>query len=190
LTSAHVEVCWVHDRALLKVRPLTRFFSVISPLIKKEAAMQSALTSDCTSPATGVLVMDMLHRQVDDALHAALTSDDRAFLPRFHALVAILESAFATEESWMAEVDYPATMSHREQHARVLGGMHHVHCSLLAGDVDIARRVVACLLPDWLKLHAATLDTALAVYLEVSGMPELGPPLFAGQILDSTELGQ
>jgi len=145
--------------------------------------MQGALTSHHTAPATGVLVMDMLHHQVDDALDAALTSDDNAFLPRFRVLVAVLEDAFATEESWMEDVDYPATRRHREQHARVLSGMHHVHCSLMAGDIGVARKVVACLLPDWLKLHGATLDTALAMYLHASGMPQLASPLSARQLL-------
>jgi hemerythrin len=152
--------------------------------------MQGALISHYTAPTTGVFVMDILHHQVDDALQVALTSDDHAFLPHFRALVAALESAFATEESWMEEIDYPAIRSHREQHGRVLSGMHHVHCSVLAGEVDAARKVVACLLPDWLKLHAATLDTALAMYMQVCGMPQLESPLPAGQFLTSTEFRQ
>lgn len=152
--------------------------------------MQAALISHYNAPATGVPVIDILHHQVDDALHAALISDDYAFLPRFHALVAVLESTFATEESWMEEIDYPAIRSHREQHGRVLSGMHHVHCSLMTGNIDDARKVVACLLPDWLELHAATLDTALAMYMQVSGMPQLESPLPAGQFLASTELRQ
>jgi hemerythrin-like metal-binding protein len=134
--------------------------------------------------------MDILHRRVEDALHAALTSDDHDFLPRFRTLAAALEETFATEESWMEEIDYPATRSHREQHARVLSGMHHVHCSLMAGEVGAARTVVACLLPDWLKLHVATLDTALAMYLQVTGMPQLDSPLSAGQLLTRTEFWQ
>ena len=152
--------------------------------------MQGLLTSHHTAPATGVLVMDILHRQVEDALHAALTSDDHDFLPRFRVLVATLEDTFATEESWMDEIDYPATKSHREQHARVLSGMHHVHYSLLGGDVGAARTVVACLLPDWLKLHVATLDTALAMYLQVAGMSQLESPLSAGQLLTRPEFWQ
>jgi hemerythrin len=143
--------------------------------------MQSALTSHHAAPATGVLAMDSLHCQVKDALFVALDADDQSFLPRFRALTAVLEETFATEESWMEEVDYPAAKSHREQHARVLSGMHHVHCSLLAGDVGVARKVVACLLPDWLKLHVATLDTALAMYLELSGLPQLNNFLSPGQ---------
>lgn len=152
--------------------------------------MQAALTANHAGPDTGVLVMDILHRQVDDALHAALAADDHAFLPRFCALVAVMEDAFSIEESWMSDIDYPAIKSHREQHARVLSGMHHVHASLLAGDVCTARKVVACLLPDWLTLHVATLDTALAMYLQACGMPQLESPLSAGQFLCRPELGQ
>lgn len=152
--------------------------------------MQSILTSHHAAPATGVPVMDLLHRQVEDALHAALIADDHSFPSRFRALAAMLEEAFATEESWMEDVDYPAAKSHREQHARVLSGMHHVHCSLLAGNVDDARKVVACLLPDWLKLHVATLDTALALYLEISGTPQPRSFLLAGQFRARLGLGQ
>lgn len=152
--------------------------------------MQGGLTFHAVAPATGVPVMDMLHGQIDDAVHAALTCDDHAFLPRFSALVTVLEDAFAVEESWMEEIDYPATRSHREQHARVLSGMHHVHCSLLADEVGTARKVVACLLPDWLEMHAATLDTALAVYLQASGMPQIDSALSARQFLARRKLGQ
>lgn len=152
-----------------------------NPEVPKETTMQSGLTSYQAAPGVGVLAMDCLHCQVEDALFVALDADDQLFLPRFHALTAALEAMFAAEEAWMEEVDYPAARSHREQHARVLSGMHHVHCSLLAGDAGVARKVVACLLPDWLKLHAATLDTALAMYLELSGMPQFNISLSSGQ---------
>lgn len=143
--------------------------------------MQSALTSHHAAPATGVLAIDYLHCQVREALFVALDADDQSFLPRFRELTTVLEETFATEGSWMEEVEYPAAKSHREQHARVLSGMHHVHCSLLAGEVDAARKVVACLLPDWLTLHVATLDTALAMYLALSGMPQINVSLSPGQ---------
>jgi hemerythrin len=154
--------------------------------------MQSALASHCAAPATGVLVMDVLHRKVDDALDAALGADDATFLQRFCRLVTVLEEAFATEEFWMEEIDYPAIRSHREQHARVLSGMHHVYCSLLAGDAATARKVVTFLLPDFLKLHGETMDTALSMHLQVSGMPVLEAPLSlsARQLLARTEFRQ
>lgn len=129
--------------------------------------------------ATGVVVLDVLHHQLDAALRATLAASDATFVCRFRELVAKLEEAFAKEESWMEEIDYPATRSHREQHARALSGMHHVHCSLMEGDIGPARKVVAVLLPDWMKLHVATMDTALAMYLQASGMPEVETPLFA-----------
>ncbi|MET0963075.1 MAG: hemerythrin domain-containing protein [Noviherbaspirillum sp.] len=141
--------------------------------------MRRALIDHGPDSATGVVVLDYLHHQLDAALRATLAADDISFVRRFHELVAILEEAFAKEESWMEEVDYPAIKSHREQHARVLSGMHHVNCSLMEGNVGLARKVVAVLLPDWLKLHVATMDTALAMYLQACGMPETETPLFA-----------
>jgi len=154
--------------------------------------MQSALASHCAAPPTGVLVMDVLHRRIDDALDTALGADDGAFLQRFCGLVAILEEAFATEEFWMEEIDYPAIRQHREQHARVLSGMHHVYCSLMAGDTGTARKVVACLLPDFLKLHGDTMDTALSMHLQVTGMPQFEAPLSlsARQFLARSEFRQ
>lgn len=152
--------------------------------------MRRALINHDPTSATGVVVMDVLHQQLDEALHATLAANDAMFIRRFRRLVALLEEAFATEEFWMEEVDYPAIKSHREQHARVLSGMHHVHCSLMEGDVGAARKVVAVLLPDWLKLHVATMDTALAMYLQVSGMPQIESPLFARKFLRQPELRQ
>jgi hemerythrin-like metal-binding protein len=133
--------------------------------------MQYAILTPESS--TGVVAMDMLHRQLDDALRATLNAKNTDFISRFRHLVEILEETFATEESWMEEIDYPAIKSHREQHARALSGMHHVHCSLIAGDVTTARKVVTILLPDWIRLHMATMDAALAMYMQLSGMPQI-----------------
>ena len=152
--------------------------------------MRRAFINHDPTSDTGVVVMDVLHQQLDQALRMTMAANDASFIRRFRRLVALMEEAFATEEFWMEEVDYPAIKSHREQHARVLGGMHHVHCSLMEGDVGNARKVVAVLLPDWLKLHVATMDTALAMYLQVSGMPQIETPLFARQFLRQPELRQ
>jgi hemerythrin-like metal-binding protein len=133
--------------------------------------MQYAILTPESS--TGVVAMDILHRQLDDALRATLSAKDTDFIRHFRHLAAMLEETFATEELWMEEIDYPAVKSHREQHARALSGIHHVHCSLMAGDVAAARKVVMILLPDWMRLHMATMDAALAMYLQLSGMPQI-----------------
>jgi hemerythrin len=150
--------------------------------------MQYAMLTPESS--TGVVMMDVLHQQLDDALRVTLNAEGADFIRHFRNLVAMLEEIFATEESWMEEIDYPAIKAHREQHARLLSGMHHVNCSLMAGDVAIARKVVTILLPDWLRLHMATMDAALAMYLQLSGMPQIETMLLSPQCLRWPEFRQ
>ena len=107
--------------------------------------------------------MDAAHHALLDQFARLEAMPDEQLGEAFLALVDTVERDFREEEDMMEQIGYPGLPAHREQHARVLSGMHHVHCSLLAGDVDTARKVVACLLPDWLTLHAATLDAALAM---------------------------
>jgi len=140
--------------------------------------------------STGIVMMDIMHQQLDDALRVTLDAEDADFTRQFHNLVTMMEEVFSTEESWMEEIDYPAIKAHREQHARALSGMHHVDCSLMAGDVTTARKVVTILLPDWLRLHMATMDAALAMYLQLSGMPQIETTLPPVQYLRWPEFRQ
>ncbi len=119
---------------------------------------------DAAAPM-GVAALDELHRLCRDAIHSASVASDADFTNRFESMLKQLHYAFSTEEQWMEAVEHPALKCHREQHARVLGALHHVQASVMAGDLGVGRHAVGDLLPKWLSLHIETLDTVLALAL-------------------------
>lgn len=113
----------------------------------------------------GVAELDELHRSCHAAIEALINAGQDRLEAGFPDLLNRFEQAFRDEERWMDDIDYPALKSHREQHARVLGALHHVHGRVMDGDLALGRHVVDDLLPQWLSLHIDTMDNALAVAL-------------------------
>ena len=112
--------------------------------------------------------MDTLHHDLFTVLDELSGIDDRAFPEGYRALVCKVERVFRTEEQWMEDTDFPAMRSHQEQHARVLGGLHNVHRRVMNGEIDVGREVVEHLLPQWLAFHISTMDSTLAVAIQLS----------------------
>lgn len=90
--------------------------------------------------------------------------DDR-FGSEFLVFLRELEAGFRCEEDMMECIDFPALCSHREQHARVLSGLHYIVPAMLQGDTGPARQAVR-LFPQLYAFHMTTMDLALAVALE------------------------
>ncbi|HYD61233.1 MAG TPA: hemerythrin domain-containing protein [Noviherbaspirillum sp.] len=116
----------------------------------------------------GVSGMDDAHREFLDELTGLLTTPDHMFAPAFMRLVERIEKDFHEEEELMEEIDYPGLQGHREQHARVLGALHHVAPHVMDGDLSLGREA-AELLPQWFLFHLSTMDTALAFALDLDG---------------------
>jgi hemerythrin len=118
-----------------------------------------------TDTSSGVPAMDELHRLCGAAIHHASTCEDAVFERVFGSMLQQLQDAFATEDGWMESIDYGAVKSHREQHARVLGALHHVYAEVMGGNHALGRRVAIDLLPKWLAVHVETMDAVLAMVL-------------------------
>ena len=114
----------------------------------------------------GVKDMDEAHREFLEDLTALLTMPDDKFAEAFLRMVNKVEKDFHDEETLMEEIDYPGIMGHREQHARVLGALHHVAPHVMNGDIRLGREA-AELLPQWFLFHLSTMDTALAFALDL-----------------------
>ena len=115
------------------------------------------------APSPGVAALDELHRSCRDALDELACADPNTLKSGFTELVTRFEDAFRTEDEWMDNLDYPALNSHREQHARVLGALHHVHGELMGGDIALGRHVVEAILKleprQWQRTPAPSLAT-------------------------------
>jgi len=121
----------------------------------------------------GIPLFDEAHEALAEQINVLLNGPDQDFEDNLAALVECLEDDFRVEEQLMDAIDYPATRSHREQHARVLATLH----SLTPGDIGAGRKVAALILP-WFQVHLATADTALAIALQMAGRAHGAP---AGQ---------
>lgn len=110
----------------------------------------------------GLPAVDAAHRDLLDELARLADMADAAFPDSYARFVAQVEKDFREEEDLMEASNFSGLPSHREQHARVLGGLHHVARQVMAGDLSAGREVVA-LMPGWFLLHIETMDSAMAL---------------------------
>lgn len=139
-----------------------------------------------TETSSGVQEMDRLHYDVFEALDELSRSTDQDFDGAYCAFMRKIEHAFRQEECWMEEIDFPASRVHQEQHARVLGALHHIHSRVMAGDRQAGREVADHLLPEWFAFHLSTQDMILAVAMQTMRAESAAPlpsPLLAGAFL-------
>jgi len=111
--------------------------------------------------AVGVPAMDESHKALLKQLEEALIAPEEDFAQTLSLLITQIESDFREEENVMEAIDYPGIQVHQEQHARILGALHHISSRVMEGDVAVGREAVE-LLPRWFQVHMTTLDTALA----------------------------
>lgn len=116
----------------------------------------------------GMPAMDQLHHELFAALEETSCCADHEFVVRYAALAAKVERTFRQEELWMEEIGFSVMNAHQEQHARVLGALHNVHFHVMAGELELGRRVVEELMPQWLLFHRSTMDVELALAMQLS----------------------
>jgi hemerythrin len=119
--------------------------------------------------SVGIPALDSAHKEVLEEMTRLSSTTDADFRPGLFALIARLERDFRAEEELMEAIDFPALLSHREQHAGVLSGLHHVVPRVMNGDIASGRKAVD-LLPQWFLFHLPTMDAALAVAVDEAGL--------------------
>ncbi|HTN48281.1 MAG TPA: hemerythrin domain-containing protein [Burkholderiaceae bacterium] len=119
--------------------------------------------------AVGIASIDTLHEECELAL-AGLADALRPGATREQCAAALLSLQehlmrhFAHEESLMAASAFPPGACHQREHASVLEVVVEVRRRHEAGDSDTAPRLAAALL-EWFEIHAASMDAALALWL-------------------------
>ena len=116
--------------------------------------------------ALGVPAIDAAHEALFDELARLERLADAQFRTGFRELIAVVERDFREEEDLMEKIGFPSLANHREQHARVLSGLHHAWAAVDEGDLAQGRHALT-LLPQWLLFHQATMDLALSAALEM-----------------------
>lgn len=125
--------------------------------------------------ALGVPAIDAAHKALLDALFFLSSAPDPQFAAGYFALVAQFERDFREEEDLMEKIRFPDRRGHREQHARVLNGLHDVDPYVTHGDFEPGREAIKQL-PRWFLLHLSTMDLALAVALDLASVHRHPPP--------------
>jgi hemerythrin len=64
----------------------------------------------------------------------------------------------------MRSCGFPAIREHSDEHQRILGELGRIGQRVNKGLVSFGRMYVREGLPDWFRLHAATMDSALAAH--------------------------
>ena len=121
----------------------------------------------------GVPQMDDTHREFVTIINRLGVSAKAVFIPRFGELVRHTELHFAAEDALMQASAFPAMQEHMDEHRRVLGDLQRLLRRVEAGATRMGRAYVTEQLPDWFRVHVATMDSALAAHLGrgTSAMP-------------------
>jgi hemerythrin len=136
------------------------------------------MTAPRAELSTGFPAFDALHRACYEAIDQASLADDATFPAALECMLGHLAHMFRVEDGWMEESGHAALLSHREQHSRVLGALHHVQAAVMQGDLAVGRHAIDDLLPNWLALHIDTLDTVLSIALRFDERRRPTPRLY------------
>lgn len=112
--------------------------------------------------------MDDTHREFVELVNRIEQCGQVAFIDGFRQLVTHTEAHFANEQLLMEQSKFPATAEHVGEHQRVLGQLHQMLRRIEKGSVAMARAFVCEQVPGWFKLHAITMDSALAAHLKLA----------------------
>ncbi|MEW7984060.1 MAG: hemerythrin [gamma proteobacterium symbiont of Phacoides pectinatus] len=115
----------------------------------------------------GVKQMDDTHQEFIELLNRMPALQGQEFYDAFEQLIQHTREHFESEGELMKQSAFPANREHDSEHLRVLGEMEQMKRSMLKrGSTQIARGYVELGMPIWFKLHAATMDSALAAHIK------------------------
>lgn len=112
----------------------------------------------------GVEDMDATHAEFIDLLNQLDNTANPAFPALFVRLVEHTRTHFENEEARMLLCKFPAIQEHTQEHRRVLGELTQIWKKIDKGLISFGRMYVREGLPGWFRLHAATMDSALAAH--------------------------
>ena len=108
----------------------------------------------------GEPALDTAHGQTFAMLQTTLNLPDEQFAAAYGNVVDSIEVDFRYEEQLMETFQCSDMALHREQHARMLAGLHHASAALMQGDAQPAHQALRALV-DWLPFHIVTQDRHL-----------------------------
>ena len=115
-------------------------------------------------------IMDETHKEFVVLVNQLSAASDKEFAALFEHFIEHTKQHFMQEESFMIETDFPAYSEHRAEHQRILGEFNQFKKRVDKGLIAFARNYINDSMPGWFRLHAATMDSALAMHLNKTGI--------------------
>lgn len=114
----------------------------------------------------GLGPMDQTHVEFVDAYNRLLGVTGAELLAAMDDFIAHSVEHFDQENHWMAQIGFPGC--HKAEHDRVLAVCRDVRKRMERGDTALGRQLIQEL-PLWFDNHVATMDAALASYIQSIG---------------------
>lgn len=112
----------------------------------------------------GIAEMDETHVQFVDLLNQLDTAPKSEFAELFAHLFEHTFAHFEEEKARMQQCRFPAMAEHNHEHRRVLGELAQIKEQVDKGRISFGRMYVREGLARWFRLHAVTMDSALAAH--------------------------
>ncbi len=110
--------------------------------------------------------MDTTHREFVALLNRSEEIPDSDFLDFFDSLLEHTRAHFDAELELMKASNFLSRREHEDDHNRIVAEMMQMQRFARRGMIKIARAYIKEKLPDWFGVHAASMDTALALHLK------------------------
>ncbi|MBT8439318.1 MAG: hemerythrin family protein [Gammaproteobacteria bacterium] len=117
----------------------------------------------------GIVNMDNTHKEFVSLVNQLAAAADTDFATLFDELITHTQAHFLQEEKLMMASNFPAYAEHNDEHARILGELNQFKKRVDKGLIAFGRNYIKERMPDWFALHAATMDSALAMDLKNTG---------------------
>lgn len=127
--------------------------------------------------SVGIIEMDKAHKVLMREIMDMMRAPNFEFSRRLPQLVELLEMNFRGEEELMEQMDYPDLRVHREQHAELLGTVHHAVAKAMNGDYLLPRQVLN-MLPQWFLWHLVKMDASFVKALKAAGAQPINRSVF------------
>jgi len=114
----------------------------------------------------GMQEMDATHLDFVQQLNALENMPTTELAIHFSALLAHTIAHFDREDALMLACQFPHISEHRAEHRKVLAEMQRFAGQLEQGKTVFARSYIRERLPDWFRLHLASMDSALVWHLK------------------------
>lgn len=123
-------------------------------------------TIPCLPLSLGYATLDTLHSEMAILLEAAITAPDSGLADALTRLQHHCEHHFAVEETLMSERRFAGYHEHRHEHRQLLAEVNSMSRAVARGRLRLVRAWLSERLPEWFRLHVATLDGLLVSYLQ------------------------